>query len=96
MGMGVAEALLRERLPDIPLLLGCARPVGRAKSEIDAYAVMAGLNGIAHPADGMVELAARRGQHRLQVGRAVQSGDPARLQLRIHPARQLDLVAGDG
>ena len=27
--------------------------------EIDSYAVMAGLNGIAHPADGMVELAAR-------------------------------------
>lgn len=52
----------RERLPDIPLLLGCARPAGRAKAEIDAYAVMAGLNGIAHPADGMVELAARLGR----------------------------------
>ena len=49
----------REALPDIPLLLGCARPTGRAKSEIDSYAVMAGLNGIAHPSDGMVELAAR-------------------------------------
>lgn len=49
----------RETLPDIPLLLGCARPPGRAKMQIDAYAVMAGLNGIAHPADGMVELAAR-------------------------------------
>lgn len=49
----------REALPDLPLLLGCARPPGRAKMQIDAYAVMAGLNGIAHPADGMVELAAR-------------------------------------
>jgi len=49
----------REALPDIPLLLGCARPAGMAKAQIDAYAVMAGLNGIAHPADGMVELAAR-------------------------------------
>lgn len=49
----------RETLPDIPILLGCARPTGRAKMEIDAYAVMAGLNGIAHPADGMVELGAR-------------------------------------
>lgn len=49
----------REMLPDMPLLLGCARPPGRAKMQIDAYAVMAGLNGIAHPADGMVELAAR-------------------------------------
>lgn len=52
----------RAALPDIPLLLGCARPAGRAKSEIDSYAVMAGLNGIAHPADGMVELAARLGR----------------------------------
>lgn len=49
----------RAALPDIPLLLGCARPPGRAKMQIDAYAVMAGLNGIAHPADGMVELATR-------------------------------------
>lgn len=49
----------RAALPDIPLLLGCARPPGRAKAQIDSYAVMAGLNGIAHPADGMVELATR-------------------------------------
>lgn len=52
----------RQALPDIPLLLGCARPAGRAKAEIDAYALMAGLNGIAHPVDGMVELAARLGR----------------------------------
>jgi hypothetical protein len=30
--------------------------------EIDAYAVMAGLNGIAHPSDGTVELAVRLGR----------------------------------
>lgn len=59
-GAFLAEA--REALPGLPLLLGCARPAGRAKAEIDAYAVMAGLNGIAHPADGMVELAARLGR----------------------------------
>ncbi len=47
----------RAALPEIPLLLGCARPPGRVKTQIDAYAVMAGLNGIAHPAEGMVELA---------------------------------------
>lgn len=52
----------RERLPEMPLLLGCARPAGRAKAQIDSYAVMAGLNGIAHPADGMVELAVRLGR----------------------------------
>lgn len=49
----------RSALPDIPLLLGCARPPGRVKAEIDSYAVMAGLNGLAHPTDGMVELAVR-------------------------------------
>ncbi len=52
----------RQRLPDTPLLLGCARPAGLIKSEIDSYAVMAGLNGIAHPADGVVELAVRLGR----------------------------------
>jgi uncharacterized radical SAM superfamily protein len=49
----------RKALPDIPLLLGCARPPGRVKAEIDSYAVMAGLNGLAHPTDGMVELAVK-------------------------------------
>jgi uncharacterized radical SAM superfamily protein len=52
----------RAKLPGLPLLLGCARPPGRAKIEIDAYAVMAGLNGIAHPSDGTVELAVRLGR----------------------------------
>lgn len=53
---------VRKALPDIPVLLGCARPAGRAKSEIDSYAVLAGLNGLAHPSDGMVELAVRLGR----------------------------------
>lgn len=49
----------RQALPQTPLLLGCARPPGMTKLQIDTYAVMAGLNGIAHPSDGTVELAAR-------------------------------------
>jgi uncharacterized radical SAM superfamily protein len=52
----------RAALPGTPILLGCARPAGRAKAEIDAYAVMAGLEGIAHPAEGVVELALRLGR----------------------------------
>ena len=52
----------RHALPDIPLLLGCARPPGRAKLEIESYAIMAGLNGLAHPSEGMVELASRLGR----------------------------------
>ncbi len=52
----------RRRLPDLPLLLGCARPPGAAKVRMDAYAVLAGLDGIAHPSAGMVELATRLGR----------------------------------
>lgn len=47
----------RERLPDRPVLLGCARPPGMHKRVVDAYAVMAGLDGIAFPADGAVAVA---------------------------------------
>ncbi len=53
---------LGEGLPDLPLLLGCARPAGEVKLRLDTYAVLAGFSGIAHPADGMVELAVRLGK----------------------------------
>ena len=56
----------RERLSDKQVLLGCARPPGMHKRITDAYAVMAGLDGIAFPADGMVALADAIGR----------SGDP--------------------
>lgn len=46
----------RRRLPDKHVLLGCARPAGMHKRVTDAYAVMAGLDGIAFPADGAVAL----------------------------------------
>ena len=52
----------RRRLPDLPLLLGCARPPGLARHAIDALAVMAGFDGLAQPAAGIVELAARAGR----------------------------------
>jgi hypothetical protein len=45
-----AEA--RCRLPHRQVLLGCARPAGLHKRATDAYAVMAGLDGIAFPAEG--------------------------------------------
>jgi uncharacterized radical SAM superfamily protein len=47
----------RRRLPDRPLLLGCARPPGMHRRVTDAYAVAAGLDGIAFPADGAVAVA---------------------------------------
>lgn len=47
----------RRRLADRQVLLGCARPPGLHKRIVDAYAVMAGLDGIAFPADGAVAVA---------------------------------------
>lgn len=47
----------RNRIPDQPVLLGCARPAGMHRRVTDAYAVMAGLDGIAFPADGAVAVA---------------------------------------
>jgi uncharacterized radical SAM superfamily protein len=44
----------RRRLPAKQVLLGCARPPGLHKRATDAYAVMAGLDGIAFPAEGAV------------------------------------------
>jgi uncharacterized radical SAM superfamily protein len=46
----------RLRLPEKQVLLGCARPAGMHKRVTDAYAVMAGLDGIAFPAEGAVEV----------------------------------------
>lgn len=47
----------RERIAERPVLLGCARPPGMHRRVTDAYAVMAGLDGIAFPADGALEVA---------------------------------------
>jgi uncharacterized radical SAM superfamily protein len=52
----------RRRLPEAQVLLGCARPPGMHKRVTDAYAVMAGLDGIAFPADGTVAVAAAVGR----------------------------------
>jgi len=72
----------RRRLADRPVLLGCARPPGLHKRTLDAYAVMAGLDGIAFPADGAVAVAGAIGRpyHQehaccsIQVGAASRSG----------------------
>jgi len=47
----------RKSLPDREVLLGCARPAGMHKRVTDAYAVMAGLDGIAFPAEGVPAVA---------------------------------------
>jgi uncharacterized radical SAM superfamily protein len=47
----------RETIPDREVLLGCARPAGMHRRVTDAYAVLAGLDGIAFPADGTLAVA---------------------------------------
>lgn len=59
----------RARLPDTPLALGCARPAGRARLAIEAYAVAAGLDAIAHPSEGIVALARALGRETRIVAR---------------------------
>ncbi len=55
----VARVLVaaRQRINHAPVQLGCVRPAGRHKLITDAYAVMAGFDGIAYPAEGIVALA---------------------------------------
>ena len=56
----------RERLRDKPVLLGCARPPGMHRRVTDAYAVMAGLDGIAFPAEGTLQVAQAIGRPAVQ------------------------------
>ncbi len=56
----------RRRLPDREVLLGCARPPGMHRRVTDAYAVAAGLDGIAFPADGALAVAHALGRPAVQ------------------------------
>lgn len=52
----------RSTMSGRPVQLGCARPPGMHKRIVDAYAVMAGFDGIAFPAEGAVALAEALGR----------------------------------
>jgi lipoyl synthase len=54
-------ATARETVPELPVNLGCARPLGQMKVDLDQAAVDLGLNGIAFPADGVIGYAESRG-----------------------------------
>ena len=56
----------RRRIADRPVVLGCARPPGMHRRVTDAYAVMAGLDGIAFPADGTLAVANAIGRPAIQ------------------------------
>jgi uncharacterized radical SAM superfamily protein len=47
--------------PTTTINLGCARPLGPVKKELDQAAVDSGLNGIAYPSEGAIEYARSRG-----------------------------------
>ncbi len=54
-------ATSRLAAPATTINLGCARPLGAVKRELDQAAIDLGLNGIAYPADGAIEYARSRG-----------------------------------
>jgi hypothetical protein len=51
----------REIFPRTPLLLGCARPGGEYRAELDKAALKAGFNGLAYPSEGMITLSQKYG-----------------------------------
>jgi uncharacterized radical SAM superfamily protein len=55
----VASILAQARLlfPDKPIYLGCMRPKGRYRAELDSLAIRAGVNKIVSPARPAVRLA---------------------------------------
>jgi len=44
----------RKSMPESPIMIGCARPAGAERVKFDIYSVLAGVNGIAFPAEGVV------------------------------------------
>ena len=50
-------AAAREMFPSTPILLGCARPGGEYRLRLDKLALDMGMNGIAYPAEGVVQYA---------------------------------------
>jgi hypothetical protein len=50
-------AASRQEFPDIPIHLGCMRPGGSYRHELDAWAVRSGINTIVNPTPVTVQLA---------------------------------------
>lgn len=53
--------IARSKMPSTPIILGCARPMGKYKQLVDRLAIDSGLDGIAFPADGAVAYARDNG-----------------------------------
>ena len=59
--MGEVFKQARHLFPTTPVLLGCMRPMGEHKFQTDTFALKAGLDGIAYPAEGIVAMARQMG-----------------------------------
>jgi len=59
--VGKLIARIRLALPSTPLYLGCMRPGGQYRAEVDKIAVKCGINKIVTPAPGTAEYARSRG-----------------------------------
>jgi uncharacterized radical SAM superfamily protein len=61
--LDIARVILATRLviPDKPLILGCARPLGAHRRKTDRLAIDAGVNGIAYPSEEGYEYAEEKG-----------------------------------
>ncbi|MEE8389725.1 MAG: radical SAM protein [Anaerolineae bacterium] len=61
--VGRLAAVARLLNPTVPLALGCARPAGPAKIEMERRAVLSGVNSVAYPDPATVRLADELGLH---------------------------------
>jgi len=61
--LDIARVILASRfiVPNIPVVLGCARPGGEHKSETDILAIRAGVSGIAYPSEEGYDFAKKAG-----------------------------------
>ncbi|MFW9974811.1 MAG: radical SAM protein [Candidatus Thorarchaeota archaeon] len=59
--IGRIMTIARLGLKEVPLLLGCARPIGNHKIETDKYAILSGVNGIALISQNGVDFAREAG-----------------------------------
>jgi uncharacterized radical SAM superfamily protein len=59
--IGRVMTVARLGMKEVPLLLGCARPMGNHKKETDSYAILSGVNGIALISQEGVNLAKEQG-----------------------------------
>jgi uncharacterized radical SAM superfamily protein len=58
--VGRLAAVARILNPQRPISLGCARPPGAAKAEMERLAIAAGVNTLAYPSEASIEYARSR------------------------------------